>query len=133
VNSTPAGALKDFSQPMADAYHPDAVEAAWDTWWEARGLYKPQDDSKDENFTIVIPPPNVTGTLHIGHALTLAIEDTVVRWNRMSGKNCLWVPGTDHAGIATQVVVEVCARTLAIGPAIMNRNSDLRANVAAFS
>jgi valyl-tRNA synthetase len=55
---------------------------------------------------MVIPPPNVTGSLHIGHALTVAIEDTLARWNRMCGKNVLWVPGTDHAGIATQVVVE---------------------------
>lgn len=55
---------------------------------------------------IVIPPPNVTGSLHIGHALTNAIQDTVVRWRRMSGYDVLWVPGTDHAGIATQTVVE---------------------------
>ena len=55
---------------------------------------------------MVIPPPNVTGTLHIGHALTNAVEDTIVRWRRMSGYNTLWVPGTDHAGIATQTVVE---------------------------
>lgn len=55
---------------------------------------------------MVIPPPNVTGTLHIGHGLTIAIEDTISRWKRMSGKQVLWVPGVDHAGIATQVVVE---------------------------
>jgi valyl-tRNA synthetase len=57
-------------------------------------------------FTIVIPPPNVTGALHIGHALTNAIQDTICRWRRMCGYNVLWVPGTDHAGIATQTVVE---------------------------
>ncbi len=106
VNTTPAGELKDFSAPMADAYHPHAVEAAWDQWWEKRGLYAPDPASTAEPFTIVIPPPNVTGTLHLGHALTIAIEDAVVRWNRMSGRDVLWVPGTDHAGIATQVVVE---------------------------
>jgi len=106
VNTTPKGALKDFSSPMADAYNPPAVEAAWDHWWEARGLYQPDPRPDAEPFTIVIPPPNVTGTLHLGHALTIAIEDAVVRWNRMHGKAVLWVPGTDHAGIATQVVVE---------------------------
>jgi valyl-tRNA synthetase len=111
VNRTPVGELKDFSAPMADAYHPEAVEAAWDHWWEKRGLYAPDPKSDADPFTIVIPPPNVTGTLHLGHALTIAIEDAVVRWNRMSGKNVLWVPGTDHAGIATQVVVEVRTHT----------------------
>ena len=63
-------------------------------------------DSDKPPFVIVIPPPNVTGTLHLGHALTNAIQDTLVRWRRMSGFNALWVPGTDHAGIATQTVVE---------------------------
>lgn len=106
VNSTPAGTLKDFGLPMADAYQPQAVESAWDSWWQAQDLYKPECDPTKEKFVIVIPPPNITGTLHLGHALTIAIEDAVVRWNRMSGKDTLWVPGTDHAGIATQVVVE---------------------------
>lgn len=63
-------------------------------------------DSDKPPFVIVIPPPNVTGALHIGHALTNAVQDTIVRWRRMSGYNVLWVPGTDHAGIATQSVVE---------------------------
>jgi valyl-tRNA synthetase len=63
-------------------------------------------DSDKPPFVIVIPPPNVTGALHIGHALTNAVQDTIVRWKRMSGYNVLWVPGTDHAGIATQSVVE---------------------------
>jgi len=106
VNSTPKGELPDFSKPMLDSYVPRAVEAPWDSYWEANGLYQPDLDSKAETFTMVIPPPNVTGVLHIGHALTCSIEDCITRWNRMSGKNTLWVPGTDHAGIATQVVVE---------------------------
>jgi valyl-tRNA synthetase len=63
-------------------------------------------DSDAEPFVLVIPPPNVTGALHIGHALTNAIQDTVIRYQRMKGRNALWVPGTDHAGIATQTVVE---------------------------
>ncbi len=107
VNPTPAGQLKDFGVKMADAYHPHMVESAWDSWWENSGFYKPDDkDEKSEKFVMVIPPPNVTGTLHIGHALMCTIEDAITRWNRMSGKNTLWLPGTDHAGIATQVVVE---------------------------
>ena len=105
VNPTPAGQKKDLSQPMEDVYLPARVEASWDAYWEAQDLYKP-DESLAEKFVIVLPPPNVTGTLHLGHALTSAIQDTVVRWNRMCGKAALWVPGLDHAGIATQVVVE---------------------------
>ena len=96
---------------MAATYAPNAVEAAWEEWWEAAGFCKA--DAKraanlpeDKKFIMVIPPPNVTGTLHLGHALTNAIEDTIVRWKRMSGCETLWVPGVDHAGIATQVVVE---------------------------
>lgn len=82
------------------------MEAAWYEWWEECGFFKPDPDSTKPPFVIVIPPPNVTGALHIGHALTNAVEDTIVRWRRMSGHNTLWVPGTDHAGIATQTVVE---------------------------
>lgn len=70
------------------------------------GLAHAKGPNPPEHFTIVIPPPNVTGTLHLGHALTNAIEDAVVRWNRMHGKVTLWNPGCDHAGIATQSVVE---------------------------
>lgn len=106
VNNTPDGQRKDFSVAMADSYYSEEVEASWDSWWSTKGLYAPCNESKAEPFVIVIPPPNVTGTLHLGHALTCSIEDAVVRWNRMNGKNTLWVPGTDHAGIATQVVVE---------------------------
>jgi len=104
------GALKDFSGKMADAYNIRAVESHWDAWWDAQGLYRPlsdeQQDTTAESFVIVIPPPNVTGTLHLGHALTCSVEDAIVRYQRMRGRNVLWLPGTDHAGIATQVVVE---------------------------
>ena len=75
-------------------------------WWEQCGFFKPDMNSDKPPFVIVIPPPNVTGSLHLGHALTNSIQDTVVRWRRMSGDNVLWLPGTDHAGIATQTVVE---------------------------
>ncbi len=78
--------------------------------WETCGFFRPDLDSSKPPFTIVIPPPNVTGALHIGHALTNAVQDTIVRWRRMAGYNVLWVPGTDHAGIATQVRrAQVCA------------------------
>ena len=91
---------------MAKAYDPRNVEAAWYEWWEKEGFFKPEMGSNKPKFVIVIPPPNVTGALHIGHALTNSIQDTIVRWRRMSGYEALWVPGTDHAGIATQTVVE---------------------------
>ncbi|KAF9236793.1 tRNA synthetases class I-domain-containing protein [Melanogaster broomeanus] len=111
VNITPKGEKKDMSQPMAAGYNPQAVEAAWYDWWEAQGFFKPQTApdgaAKPEGlFVIPSPPPNVTGSLHIGHALTVAIQDCLVRWNRMLGKTTLFVPGFDHAGISTQSVVE---------------------------
>lgn len=92
--------------------HTHAVELLrWYEWWKKEGFFTPEyiearipKGTKPEHFTIVIPPPNVTGTLHLGHALTNAIEDAVVRWNRMRGKVTLWNPGCDHAGIATQTV-----------------------------
>jgi len=104
-NKTPKGQKKIMDEPMANAYDPPAVEAAWYDWWSAQGYFKP-DTSKQEQFVMVIPPPNVTGALHMGHALTNSIQDSLVRWNRMKGRCTLWVPGTDHAGIATQSVVE---------------------------
>jgi len=111
VNTTPRGHKKDLAAPMAEAYHPQAVEAAWQDWWEASGYYScdpaaAAEKPADEKFVMVIPPPNVTGSLHLGHALTAAVEDTLTRWHRMLGHATLYVPGTDHAGIATQSVVE---------------------------
>ena len=101
----------DMTKPMMDQYFPKAVEAAWDAWWENQGYYtadaeKAAQAPEEDKFVLVIPPPNVTGSLHLGHALTVAIEDTLVRWNRMKGKHVVWLPGIDHAGIATQNVVE---------------------------
>jgi valyl-tRNA synthetase len=105
--------MKDLkAMPFADAYYPTAVEASWQDWWEASGYYQGnakealQKSSPDEKFVMVIPPPNVTGSLHLGHALTAAVEDTMTRWHRMLGHATLYVPGTDHAGIATQSIVE---------------------------
>jgi len=71
-----------------------------------KGFFKPALDSKKQPYCIVIPPPNVTGTLHMGHALNATLQDILIRWKRMLGYDALWVPGTDHAGIATQNVVE---------------------------
>ncbi|GFR43813.1 hypothetical protein Agub_g4939 [Astrephomene gubernaculifera] len=107
AQSTPKGEKKQLPESMYKAYHPKMVEAAWYEWWEQCGFFKPDPAAVDKPpFVIVIPPPNVTGALHIGHALTNSIQDTIARWRRMSGYNTLWVPGTDHAGIATQTVVE---------------------------
>jgi valyl-tRNA synthetase len=102
---------KNLSEAMAAAYDPKLVESGWQTWWESKGYFTPDAEralnlTPDQKFVMMIPPPNVTGSLHLGHALTSSIEDTLARWNRMRGKETLWVPGVDHAGIATQTVVE---------------------------
>jgi valyl-tRNA synthetase len=106
AKATPVGSKKSVAGSLPKGYSPEAVEAAWYEWWEAAGFFKPDEDAGKEPFVMVIPPPNVTGTLHIGHALTNSIQDTVIRWRRMMGYRTLWLPGTDHAGIATQTVVE---------------------------
>ncbi|XP_069705538.1 valine--tRNA ligase isoform X2 [Periplaneta americana] len=110
---TPEGDKKDASCAMPDAYSPQFVEAAWYSWWEKQGFFKPEygrrnvlEPNANGKFVMVIPPPNVTGSLHLGHALTNAIQDALTRWHRMKGRIALWNPGCDHAGIATQVVVE---------------------------
>jgi len=92
--------------PISDRYEPAAVEARWYPIWEKHGYFRPEVPSRKKPFSIVIPPPNVTGSLHMGHALDNSLQDIVVRLKRMDGFNTLWQPGTDHAGIATQVVVE---------------------------
>ncbi|KAI9034393.1 tRNA synthetases class I-domain-containing protein [Hyaloraphidium curvatum] len=111
VDTTKPGEKKDLTRPMANSYSPKAVESAWYPWWEQCGFFKPEltpeGNAKPEGtYVIPIPPPNVTGSLHLGHALTNSIQDAMIRWNRMLGKTVLWNPGCDHAGIATQVVVE---------------------------
>jgi valyl-tRNA synthetase len=87
-------------------YKPLEFEEEIYKWWEESGWFKASDKSEKPPYCIVIPPPNVTGVLHMGHALTNVIQDTFIRWRRMQGYNTLWLPGTDHAGIATQAVVE---------------------------
>jgi valyl-tRNA synthetase len=91
---------------LAKLYEPAPIEAFWGSEWETRGIATTKVDDGKDNFCIQLPPPNVTGTLHMGHAFNQTIMDGLVRHARMSGKNTLWVPGTDHAGIATQIVVE---------------------------
>ena len=96
--------MTDSAQNIATTYDPTEIEKKWYQTWEERGYFKPSE--KGESFCIMIPPPNVTGNLHMGHGFNNAIMDALTRYNRMSGKNTLWQPGTDHAGIATQMVVE---------------------------
>ncbi|MDD5434790.1 MAG: valine--tRNA ligase, partial [Nitrospira sp.] len=91
---------------LSKVYNPAEVEEKWYNSWEEKGYFKPARHSNQPQFSIVIPPPNITGSLHMGHALNTTLQDIIVRWKRMSGYNTLWLPGTDHAGIATQNVVE---------------------------
>src|SRR5918992_4335126 len=91
---------------IPDRYDPSAVERRWYSFWEERGFFGADPASRRKPFSIVIPPPNVTGSLHWGHAFNNTLQDILVRMKRMDGFNTLWMPGTDHAGIATQYVVE---------------------------
>ncbi|NGX38114.1 MAG: Valine--tRNA ligase, partial [Chlamydiae bacterium] len=88
------------------AYEPEEIEKKWYPFWEENGFFKADAKSSKKSYCISIPPPNVTGVLHMGHALVDTIQDVLIRWKRMQGFEALWVPGTDHAGIATQTVVE---------------------------
>jgi len=105
--------MPDIQRPaeMAKAYEAQQVEQRLYDWWESCGFFKPNDDANREPFTLSMPPPNVTGELHMGHAMFVTIEDVIVRWHRMLGEPTLWLPGTDHAGIATQSQVEKLLRS----------------------
>nr|XP_045599154.1 valine--tRNA ligase-like [Procambarus clarkii] len=104
IHSNKQVTMKDLSQPLASGYIPSEVERDWYPWWESRGFFRKHGAQK--RFVMVLPPPNITGHLHLGHALTCAVQDAIVRWHQMQGHEVVWVPGCDHAGIATQVVVE---------------------------
>ena len=91
---------------MEKTYNPKSIEQALYQNWEEQGYFKPHGDESKGNYCIMIPPPNVTGSLHMGHALNNSLQDLLVRFYRMNGYETLWQPGTDHAGIATQAVVE---------------------------
>jgi len=93
-------------EPLSPRYDPRETEPAIDRRWEEANVFHSDVDSARQSYCIVIPPPNVTGALHIGHALDNTIQDVLIRWHRMRGENAMWLPGTDHAGIATQAVVE---------------------------
>ncbi|KAG2203401.1 hypothetical protein INT47_010099 [Mucor saturninus] len=108
IKSTLPKPRKDF----APSYNAKAVEEGWYEWWCSQGLFKASSadymatPQEKKPFTMITPPPNVTGSLHIGHALTFSVQDAIVRWKRMNGYDVKWIPGTDHAGIGTQSVVE---------------------------
>ncbi|HKJ22448.1 MAG TPA: class I tRNA ligase family protein, partial [Gammaproteobacteria bacterium] len=104
TQSMPAKDTSSTSQPLDKTYNPQAIEHAWYQWWEESGCFAPRGEGKP--YCIMIPPPNVTGTLHMGHAFQDTLMDILVRYHRMKGDKTLWQVGTDHAGIATQMVVE---------------------------
>ncbi|HTQ81044.1 MAG TPA: class I tRNA ligase family protein, partial [Thermoanaerobaculia bacterium] len=91
---------------MEKRFDPQSYEAGWQQRWMAAGYFVAKAPSDRPRFCLMIPPPNVTGKLHIGHALQTSLQDLLTRWQRMQGRNALWLPGTDHAGIATQLMVE---------------------------
>jgi len=100
------GGIMNERPEMSKVYNPHDVETQIYDWWEAQGYFKPKGNPDLPSFVISMPPPNITGALHIGHAMTATVEDIMTRWHRMMGYPTLWVPGSDHAGIATQNVVE---------------------------
>jgi valyl-tRNA synthetase len=91
---------------LAKAYDPDPVEERWLRYWKEKSVFTPSMPSSEKKFSMVLPPPNVTGSLHMGHALCFTLPDIIVRWKRMQGYNTLWLPGTDHASIAVHNVIE---------------------------
>ena len=94
------------TQELAKSFDPAAIEARWYPVWEQRGYFAAGLDPTKPSFSIQLPPPNITGILHMGHAFNQTVMDTLTRYHRMAGYNTVWIPGTDHAGIATQIVVE---------------------------
>src|SRR5579863_7465842 len=107
-NNADVGTQSGASSPesLPKTYEPQAVEQKWYRFWEEGDYFKPNPDATGPTFVISMPPPNVTGALHLGHAITATVEDILIRYHRMIGDETLWVPGEDHAGIATQTVVE---------------------------
>ena len=95
-----------MSSELPKQYEPQQAKQDCLKFWEDNKFFHANPDAKGEPYCIVIPPPNVTGALHLGHALNSTLQDILARWRRMQGFNVLWMPGTDHAGIATQAVVE---------------------------
>src|SRR5579875_392076 len=102
--------LRAMSRELSKAYEPKVIEERWAEYWVRERLFDVPTpvgtEAKGKKFTMLLPPPNVTGRLHMGHMLNQAEMDILTRWHRMLGETALWVPGTDHAGIATQMMVE---------------------------
>ena len=110
IDETKPGEKKNLDK-FPDNYDPSYVESAWNAWWQKESFFKvdlskAKEHPRDKRFIMLLPPPNVTGSLHLGHAMMGAIEDTIIRYKRLKGFSSLWVPGVDHAGISTQSVVE---------------------------
>ena len=95
-----------MTKELSTKYNPQAIEAGKYEEWLERGVFKPSENPEAEPYSIVIPPPNVTGKLHLGHAWDVTLQDMIIRQKRMQGFDTLWLPGMDHAGIATQAKVE---------------------------
>ncbi len=104
--ASPAVPNSSKNMELAKSFEPQAIEAHWYPIWENAGNFRARIDSEKPAYCIMLPPPNVTGTLHMGHAFQDTLMDALIRYHRMKGDNTLWQPGTDHAGIATQIVVE---------------------------
>ena len=94
------------NKELAKSYDPASIEAKWYPFWEKQGYFKAGLAEGKPSFSIQLPPPNITGILHMGHAFNHSVMDSLTRFYRMNGYNTMWLPGTDHAGIATQIVVE---------------------------
>ena len=98
-----------MTEPLAPQYDPSVIESPLYAWWQERGLFSPDAGpagSAGQPYVVMMPPPNVTAALHMGHGLNNTVQDVLIRFERMRGRRALWLPGTDHAGIATQNVVE---------------------------
>ena len=96
----------DIHDEIPKAYEPGNTEQKWYDFWMKKDYFRAEIDPGKKPFVIILPLPNVTGELHIGHVLVVTLQDIMTRWHRMKGDSALWLPGTDHAGIATQVVME---------------------------
>ena len=97
-------------ETMEKVYNPKLFEKKWYEYWEKNNYFHADEENEGKSYSIVIPPPNVTGQLHMGHALDNTLQDILIRFRRMQGYNTLWMPGCDHAGIATQAKVEASLR-----------------------
>lgn len=128
-----------MAKEMSSKFQPQEVEAGKYQWWVDSGVFHPNEDPNAEPYSIVIPPPNVTGKLHLGHAWDVTLQDMIIRQKRMQGFDTLWLPGMDHAGIATQAKVEenyaekaYLVMTLAVRSSL-NKHGNGRKNMLAIS